>query len=300
MRVCYASLPMGVRPDQSGRLINFDHIYFETVKPAVEGAGVTCVRSDELKMGSVIHKAVFSAVLYSDFMLADITTLNANVIYELGIRHAVGRHSILISDASQRLPFDFSYVMTQLYQLTPDGMISPDESRLLREKITKAIKDAEDSISPLSEFFPKLGAALPKTPCVFIGHGRSKLWARLQLIIENDLGLKTVSYESEARANLSIVEILKKMLGQATFAVLLLTGEDETAEGGKRARQNVIHEAGLFQGLLGFEKVVILKQEGVEEFSNIAGLQYISFTGENIEHTFYELKRVFSREGLLV
>ncbi|MDQ3684658.1 MAG: nucleotide-binding protein, partial [Acidobacteriota bacterium] len=73
-----------------------------------------------------------------------------------------------------------------------------------------------------------LGRATAKS-CVFIGHGRSVLWARLQLFLENDLGLETVSYESESRAGETIVPVLEKLLGQATFAVLILTAEDETA-----------------------------------------------------------------------
>ena len=135
--------------------------------------------------------------------------------------------------------------------------------------------------------------------CVFIGHGGSPLWARLQLFLENDLGLETVTYESESRAGEAIGPVLEKMLEQATFAVLILTAEDETAEGGKRARQNVVHEAGLFQGRLGFRKAVLLVQEGLEEFTNVAGLQYIPFSGGRIESTFWELQRVLKREGLL-
>ena len=136
--------------------------------------------------------------------------------------------------------------------------------------------------------------------CVFIGHGRSPLWARLQLFLEKELNLKTVAYESESRAGDSIVPILEGMLNQATFAVLILTAEDETATAGsKRARQNVIHEAGLFQGRLGFKKAILLRQDGLEDFSNVAGLQYVGFTGDRIDQTFYELQRVLKREGLL-
>jgi predicted nucleotide-binding protein len=135
--------------------------------------------------------------------------------------------------------------------------------------------------------------------CVFIGHGRSPLWARLQIFLEKDLRLNTVSYESESRVGEQIVSILEQMLGQATFAVLILTAEDETAEGARRARQNVIHEAGLFQGKLGFRRAVVLRQEGAEDFSNIAGLQYISFSGNGIDQTFHQLRKVLEKEGLI-
>jgi len=139
-----------------------------------------------------------------------------------------------------------------------------------------------------------------KTPCVFIGHGRSPVWARLQIFLESDLGLNTVNYESEPRAGEAIIPILERMLDQATFAVLILTAEDQTASGAKRARQNVIHEAGLFQGKLGFKKAILLLQEGAEDFSNVAGLQYISFEGDKIDQVFWQLQQVLLREGQLV
>lgn len=134
---------------------------------------------------------------------------------------------------------------------------------------------------------------------VFIGHGRSKLWARLQVFLKDDLNLKTLTFEDESRTSESIVNILNEFLDKSSIAILVMTAEDETAEGNSRARQNVIHEAGLFQGRLGFDKVIILKQEGLEEFSNIAGLQYISFTGDNIEQCFYELQRKFKKLGMI-
>lgn len=134
---------------------------------------------------------------------------------------------------------------------------------------------------------------------IFIGHGRSKLWARVQVFLKDDLNLKPLTYEDESRTSESIINILNDFLNKSSFAILIMTAEDETAEGKTRARQNVIHEAGLFQGRLGFDKVIILKQEGLEEFSNIAGLQYISFTDEKIEQCFWELQRKFKKMGLV-
>lgn len=139
-----------------------------------------------------------------------------------------------------------------------------------------------------------------RRPCVFIGHGHSPVWARLQLFLEKNLGLDTISYESEPHAGESIVPILERMLARATFAVLILTAEDETSSGAKRARQNVIHEAGLFQGKLGFKKAILLRQTNTEDFSNIAGLQYISFEGDKIDQVFWELQQVLKREGQLL
>lgn len=183
-----------------------------------------------------------------------------------------------------------------------------DALLLFQEMIEEVGEDWEgETINDIADKTNKLqtqstsveSSATQIRPCVFIGHGRNPLWARLQWFLQNKLSLETVNYESESRVGESIVPILEKMLSQATFAVLILTAEDETTSGVKRARQNVIHEAGLFQGRLGFKKAILLRQEGTEDFSNVAGLQYISFTGDKLEQTFWELQEVLKREGQL-
>jgi predicted nucleotide-binding protein len=134
---------------------------------------------------------------------------------------------------------------------------------------------------------------------VFLGHGRNKLWARVQIFLKDELHLDVEAWETETRAGQHSIDVLKKALDSSAFAVLVLTGEDATADGAVRARQNVVHEIGLFQGRLGFEKVALLQQNGVEGFSNLAGLQIIKFSDEQIENSFYELRRMLEREGLV-
>ena len=83
-------------------------------------------------------------------------------------------------------------------------------------------------------------------------------------------------------AGITTTARLKEMLDDAAIAFLIMTGEDEMLDGGVQARMNVIHEAGLFQGRLGFNKAVVLLEEGCKEFSNIYGLGQIRFPKENI------------------
>lgn len=92
---------------------------------------------------------------------------------------------------------------------------------------------------------------------------------------------------------------MKNCLDRATFDIIIVTADDETAGGTLRGRQNVIHEIGLFQGRLGFEKVAILKQNEAEPFSNNDGLQHISFRRDEIQDTFYKLTEVLRREGII-
>lgn len=88
------------------------------------------------------------------------------------------------------------------------------------------------------------------------------------------------------------------MLDSAAFAFLVMTAEDENAEGQRQARMNVIHEVGLFQGRLGFRKAIILLEQGCEEFSNIVGLGQIRFTAGRLRDKSDEIRHVFEREGI--
>jgi predicted nucleotide-binding protein len=94
------------------------------------------------------------------------------------------------------------------------------------------------------------------------------------------------------------VERLLKMLDGAAFAFLVMTAEDPQPDGRLRARENVVHEVGLFQGRLGFKRAIVLLEEGCDEFSNIQGLGQIRFPRGNIAAKFEEIRLVLDREGV--
>jgi predicted nucleotide-binding protein len=136
----------------------------------------------------------------------------------------------------------------------------------------------------------------PTTPTIFIGHGRSSQWRDLKDHLHEKHGYEIEAYEIGARAGHAIRDILEEMLENSSFALLVLTGEDETANRKIRARQNVIHEAGLFQGRLGFSRAIMLLEKGVEEFLNADGIQQIRFAKGNIKETFGEVLATLERE----
>jgi predicted nucleotide-binding protein len=133
-------------------------------------------------------------------------------------------------------------------------------------------------------------------PVVFIGHGRSTLWRDLKDHLQDKHSIKVSAYESGARAGHTIRDILEEMVRESSFALLVLTGEDEQADGQLRARQNVVHETGLFQGRLGFSRAIMLLEEGTEDFSNVHGIQQIRFAKGNIKETFGEVLATLKRE----
>jgi len=80
------------------------------------------------------------------------------------------------------------------------------------------------------------------------------------------------------------------------MALLVHTAEDESVDGSLRARENVVHEAGLFQGRLGFQRAIILLEQGCNEYSNIRGLTQIRFPKGNIKSAFAEVLQTIQRE----
>ncbi len=134
---------------------------------------------------------------------------------------------------------------------------------------------------------------------VFIGHGRSPLWRELKDFLQDRLKLAWDEFNREAVAGLPTFERIGNMLNSAKFAFLIMTAEDEYSDRSTHARQNVVHEVGLFHGRLGPRKPIILLEEGCEEFSNIAGLSQIRFPRSDISARFEEIRRVLEREAII-
>jgi predicted nucleotide-binding protein len=134
---------------------------------------------------------------------------------------------------------------------------------------------------------------------VFIGHGQSYVWRDLKDFVQDRLELPWDEFNRVPVAGITNIARLSEMLDAAAVAFLVMTAEDEMADGALQARMNVVHEAGLFQGRLGFTKAIVLLEEGCQEFSNIQGLGQIRFPRGNISAVFEELRRVLEREGLI-
>jgi predicted nucleotide-binding protein len=105
-----------------------------------------------------------------------------------------------------------------------------------------------------------------------------------------------IFYEWNVSAGYTTVAILQQMLDAADGAFIVHTAEDELADGSSRARENVVHEAGLFQGTLGFNRAIILLENGCNEYSNIAGLSQIRFDKGRIAEKFGDVELVIQRE----
>jgi tetratricopeptide (TPR) repeat protein len=115
-------MPFGRKSDAAGRLTNFDSVFRKIIAPAVEQAGLEPIRADEEKIGGTIHKPMFERLMLCHYAVADITGANANVFYELGIRHALRPASTAIVFLEGTvIPFDIALVRGISYKTDAAG-----------------------------------------------------------------------------------------------------------------------------------------------------------------------------------
>jgi hypothetical protein len=142
-KLCFIDMPFGKKTDPRTRVeIDCDQIYETAIRPAVEEAGLTCIRGDEERTGGIIHRAMFARLLLSDFVIVDMTTANPNVFYELGVRHASRPYTTIpIFATIGAPPFDVACVRAIPYALE-NGRIAEAAASELRESIIRRIHDA--------------------------------------------------------------------------------------------------------------------------------------------------------------
>src|SRR4030042_5135786 len=106
--LCFILMPFGKKSGAAGTVIDFDAVYKELIAPAISEAGLEPLRADEEMTGGIIHKPMFERLILCEYAVADLTTANANVFYELGLRHAVRPAStvLIFAEGSGKLPLD--------------------------------------------------------------------------------------------------------------------------------------------------------------------------------------------------
>ena len=121
--LCFVLMPFGKKSDASGVVIDFDVVYQNLIVPAVAMADMEPLRANEEMAGGIIHKPLFERLIFCEYAVADLTTANANVFYELGVRHAARPWStiLLFSKGGRQLPFDVAPLRAIPYVLGADG-----------------------------------------------------------------------------------------------------------------------------------------------------------------------------------
>lgn len=139
----------------------------------------------------------------------------------------------------------------------------------------------------------------PSGAKVFIGHGRSPEWLKLRIFLSSNLGLSCDEFNIEPIAGLQTADRIQSMLNSARLAFLVMTAEDQHVDGTAHARQNVVHEIGLFQAALGRQRAIVMLELGCSRFSNLDGLTTISFPKGDLMARSEEVRGVLARERML-
>ena len=94
-----------------------DAVYRELIEPAVVDAGLKCVRGDTVIRIGDLTQNIWGALVHAGIVIADVSTLNANVFYELGLTHSLGKDAILLKQVGSRIPADIGGAHYHEYEL---------------------------------------------------------------------------------------------------------------------------------------------------------------------------------------
>lgn len=144
--LCFVLMPFGTKKDAGGTVVNFDSVYAKLITPAIADAGLDPIRADEEVAGGIIHKPMFERLILCQCAVADLTTANANVFYELGVRHAVRPCSTVpIYAEGPRLPFDVAPMRAMPYRLTKRGQ--PADVENSRSALANLLREARNCVT---------------------------------------------------------------------------------------------------------------------------------------------------------
>ena len=164
-KTCFVIMGFGEKTDfQSNpqRMLNLNKTYEYIIEPAVKEAGLKCVRADQIIHSTVIDKPMYENLLDADVVVADLSTSNANAIYELGVRHALKpTTTIVIAENNFSFPFDLNHLSILKYEHLGKEIGYGEVLRVkeaLKRKLVELVERREVD-SPFYLFLPSLTRA---------------------------------------------------------------------------------------------------------------------------------------------
>jgi len=159
--LCFVLMPFGTKTLADNRSVDFNYAYNQLIKPAIEAAGLEPIRADEEKTDGIIHKPMFERLILCEYAVADLSASNANVFYELGVRHAIKPFTTtIIFEGANRLPFDVNLLRGLPYYFDEKGLLKDLEAtkKQLTDKLltAKANQDKDSPVFQLLDGFPEI------------------------------------------------------------------------------------------------------------------------------------------------
>jgi tetratricopeptide (TPR) repeat protein len=180
----FIAMPFGSKPGPGGGAIDFNRVLDDLLRPALEAAGCEVFRADEEMRAGDIRVDMFQELLVADLVLADLTLANANVWYELGVRHALRARGVVLAygadpgwaaDADGAKAFD-TYTERKLRYRLKDG--APDPATLAADRERLATMARETLATSTRRKVSPVYALLP--------HLRQPQWQKLLLADANE------------------------------------------------------------------------------------------------------------------
>ena len=138
LKPCFFISPIGSEGSEVRK--KADQVLKHLVRPALKECGYLAQRADEIDEPGSITSQVIQRVLNDEIVVADLTGHNANVFYELAVRHAIPKPFVQIIEKGQTVPFDITDTRTVFYELSLDGI---DAARADLVRKVKAALDPE-------------------------------------------------------------------------------------------------------------------------------------------------------------
>lgn len=161
-KTCFVVMGFGEKTDfQSNpqRVLDLNRTFEDIIEPAVTAAGLECIRADKIIHSTVIDKPMYDNLLAADLVIADLSTSNANALYELGVRHALRPHAtIVMAEDRFAFPFDLNHLTIEKYVHMGKEIGYREVIRMqdrLRQKIA-VILAKQETDSPVFLFLPQL------------------------------------------------------------------------------------------------------------------------------------------------
>lgn len=147
-KICFVLMGYGIKTDlATGRQLDLDKTYEYLIKPVFDDLAITCIRASDIRHSGIIDMPMYENILKADIVVADISTLNPNAIYELGVRHALKPHTtIVIAESELQYPFDLQHILITKYEHLGKDIGISEAKRFLREfrnLVEQVLKDPQ-------------------------------------------------------------------------------------------------------------------------------------------------------------
>jgi hypothetical protein len=208
-KTCFVIQGFGKKNDfQQAKVFDLDASY-EVIKEAVEDAGLTCFRADELSPQGIIDQKMYDALLDADVVIADLSTLNANALFELGVRFALRPYAtIVVAEQGINFPFDVNHIYINTYHHLGEDVGRRDArefQKRLKPLVQKAAAEPELD-SPVYRFLDriprkgfielaKIQRLQAKSSALEVAHGGSEDSTYRELMVAGREAMATSEFE---------------------------------------------------------------------------------------------------------